>query len=36
MTTCGKAPGQCERLKVLYDAEQEALYGPLIFVERAL
>ena len=26
MTTRGKAPGQCEQLKVLYDAEQEALY----------
>jgi len=28
MTTRGKAPGQCERVKVLYDAEQEAQYGP--------
>jgi hypothetical protein len=27
MTTRGKAPGPGERLKVLYDAEQEALYG---------
>jgi len=27
MTTRGKAPGPCGRLKVLYDAKQEALYG---------